>query len=153
MSRCIFDISFKSPVWQMIFLVMFHDGYVTLECRLWREKFNKLRTRSRYFLSNSDFYCLHPSLRAESFLRCVMIGMIKSRAAVIKKTSEMGREMKIEKSPRAIINDRRRFVSSFCPRTKARIKGAPSYRNFFIRNPKIPKMSMAMTSEILFSKL
>ena len=81
------------------------------------------------------------------------MGMIKSRAAVIKKPSEMGREMKIEKSPCDIISDRRRDVSSFCPRTKARISGAPSYRNLFIRNPKIPKMSMAKTSATLFDKL
>ena len=75
-----------------------------------------------------------------------MMGTIKSRAAVIKKPSEMGRVTKIEKSPWDIISDRRRDVSSFCPRTRARIIGAPSYRNFFIRNPRIPKMSMMMTS-------
>ena len=79
--------------------------------------------------------------------------MIKRRIAVIKKTSEIGREIKIEKSPWDIISDRRNEVSTFCPRTRARIMGAPSYRNFFIKNPNIPKMSMIIISAVLFSRL
>ena len=82
-----------------------------------------------------------------------MMGTIKSRAAVIKKPSEMGLVTKIEKSPWDIISERRRDVSSFCPRTKARIMGAPSYPNFFIKNPKIPKMSIKVIWATLFSRL
>ncbi len=54
----------------------------------------------------------------------------------------MGLVRNIQKLPWEESRDSLREFSNIGPKTKARIIGAPSYRNFFIRNPKIPKMSM-----------
>ena len=71
-----------------------------------------------------EVYC--PSLSAESFFRRVMIGTINNRTAMIKKPREIGRETKMEKSPRDNIKDCRRDASSSPPSTRARTKGGAS---------------------------
>jgi hypothetical protein len=68
----------------------------------------------------------HSSLRVESFFLCVIMGTTNNNNATIKKPRDIGREIKIENSPRDIISDCRREVSSSPPSTKARTMGAPS---------------------------
>jgi hypothetical protein len=41
----------------------------------------------------------------ESFFLWVIMGKIRSRTAAIKKPSDMGREMKVEKSPLDMMSD------------------------------------------------
>ena len=67
------------------------------------------------------------------------MGMISNKAATIKKAKDIGREMKVEKSPLDNMRDSRKFSSNMGPNTRANTIGAPSYRNFFIKNPDNPE--------------
>ncbi len=69
------------------------------------------------------------------------------------KKADIGLSTKIPKDPPDIISDRRKLSSNIGPRTKARIKGAGSKANFFIKNPIIPKKIITPISKTVLLRL
>ena len=67
--------------------------------------------------------------------------------------AEMGRVKKIEKAPPGHDERLPQGVLHHRAEDHARIRGAPSYSNFFIRYPMTPKMTMMMTSSLLLLRL
>jgi hypothetical protein len=67
--------------------------------------------------------------------------------------AETGRVKKITKLPSDKINECRREYSTIGPSTNARINGAPSYLNFFIRYPRTPNINIKAMSKTLLLTL
>jgi len=57
----------------------------------------------------------------------------RNKRAMKSAASAMGRVTKMSIPPWEIVNDCRRAVCSNGPKMKARIKGPPSYSNFFMK--------------------
>ena len=65
------------------------------------------------------------------------------KRAMIMSTAEMGRVKNTKKLPLDPSRDCRKLCSIIGPRTRARIRGAASYRNFFNTYPMTPKIAMS----------